>query len=100
MVLYFLSYLKTLKSKTSSGDSPKIIGENENAVRIMSIHKSKGLEFPVVFIAGGGKKFIKRFDNSKFILHNNYGITLDYINFDKNYTIVSPIKEFFLIYFS
>lgn len=32
-----------------------LIGENENVVRIMSIHKSKGLEFPVVFAAGMGK---------------------------------------------
>ena len=36
--------------------SSKIIGENENVVRIMSIHKSKGLEFPIVFLSGTSKK--------------------------------------------
>ena len=34
----------------------KILGENENVVRIMSIHKSKGLEFPVVIMAGVGQR--------------------------------------------
>ncbi len=35
--------------------SAKILGENENVIRIMSIHKSKGLEFPVVILSGTGK---------------------------------------------
>lgn len=45
----FISFIDKLH--TSSGDlsSAKLIGENENVIRIMSIHKSKGLEFPVVF---------------------------------------------------
>ena len=38
--------------------SAKILGENENVVRIMSIHKSKGLEFPIVFVSGCGKNSI------------------------------------------
>ena len=37
--------------------SAKLIGENEDVIRIMSIHKSKGLEFPVVFLCGMSKEF-------------------------------------------
>lgn len=51
----FINFIN--KVKTSSGDlsSAKIIGENDNVIRIMSIHKSKGLEFPIVFLASTGK---------------------------------------------
>ena len=51
---YTLSgFLQQLAEQKSSGDerSAKMLGENENLVRIMTIHKSKGLEFPVVFCA-------------------------------------------------
>ncbi|MCR4719926.1 MAG: helicase-exonuclease AddAB subunit AddA [Firmicutes bacterium] len=91
----FVKYMERVKKRKKDLTSAKLIGENHDVVRIMTIHKSKGLEFPVVFIAGGGKGFIRRLDNSKFIMHKDYGITLDYINFEKNYTIVSPLAKFF-----
>jgi ATP-dependent exoDNAse (exonuclease V) beta subunit len=46
--------------------SAKILSENDNVVRIMSIHKSKGLEFPVVILSGCGKKFNLQDMNSAF----------------------------------
>ena len=91
----FVKYMERVKKKKKDLTTAKIIGENHDVVRIMTIHKSKGLEFPVVFIAGGGKRLIKKLDNSKFIMHKDYGIGLDYINFENNYTVVSPLKEFF-----
>ena len=45
-----------------------LIGENEDVVRIMSIHKSKGLEFPVVFLGGMGRKFNVRDIQQEFLL--------------------------------
>jgi ATP-dependent helicase/nuclease subunit A len=91
----FVKYMERVKKRKKDLTSAKLISENHDVVRIMTIHKSKGLEFPVVFIARGGKEFIRRLDNAKFIMHKDYGITLDYINFEKNYTIVSPLAEFF-----
>lgn len=91
----FVKYLERVKKKKKDLSTAKIIGENNDIVRIMTIHHSKGLEFPVVFIAGGGKRFIKKLDNSKFIMHNECGITLDYINFKDKYTVPSPLKEYF-----
>ena len=91
----FVKYMERVKKKKKDLTSAKIIGENHDVVRLMTIHKSKGLEFPVVFVAGGGKRLIKKMDNSKFIMHKDYGIGLDYINFENNYTVVSPLKEFF-----
>ena len=91
----FVKYMERVKKRKKDLTSAKLISENHDVVRIMTIHKSKGLEFPVVFIAGGAKGFIRRLDNSKFLMHKDYGITLDYINFEKNYTIVSPLSKLF-----
>lgn len=73
------------KVKTSSGDmgSAKLIGESENVIRIMSIHKSKGLEFPVVFLCGTGKKFNLQDLNNSILLHQDIGIGPKYIDKDR-----------------
>ncbi len=70
------------KVKVSSGDmgSAKLIGENENVIRIMSIHKSKGLEFPVVFLCGTGKRFNMQDLNNSILLHQDIGIGPKFID--------------------
>jgi len=53
----------------------KLIGENEDVVRIMSIHKSKGLEFPVVFLSRTSKNFNMRDINlENILLHQDIGL--------------------------
>ena len=64
-------------------NSAKIIGENDDVVRIMSIHKSKGLEFPVVFLSSMGKQFNLTDLNKKVLLHQEMGIGVKYIDYDK-----------------
>ena len=73
------------KIHLSSGDlgAAKIIGENENVVRIMSIHKSKGLEFPVVFLSSTGKQFNLMDLNKSILLHQEMGIGVKYIDYEK-----------------
>jgi ATP-dependent helicase/nuclease subunit A len=51
----FLRFLESLESESDVG-LPAVLGEGENVVRIMSVHKSKGLEFPVVFLPDLGKQ--------------------------------------------
>ena len=72
------------KIKTSSGDmgSAKLIGENDDVVRIMSIHKSKGLEFPVVFLSSTGKQFNFNDLKEDVLLHQDMGIGAKYIDYD------------------
>ena len=79
----FINFIDKLK--TSSGDlgAAKIIGENENVVRIMSIHKSKGLEFPVVFLSSTNKQFNLMDLNENVLLHQEMGIGAKYIDYDK-----------------
>lgn len=89
----FINFLGRLK--TSSGDlgSAKILSENENVVRIMSIHKSKGLEFPVVILAGTGKKFNMRDLSENILLHSDMGFGPDIVDFRRRIYYPGIIKE-------
>jgi ATP-dependent helicase/nuclease subunit A len=90
----FITYIESLKDKPS-GDSmtAKVIGENENVVRIMTIHKSKGLEFPIVILAGTNIKYITKDISSSIVLDHKLGIGINIVNEDLNITYPSIIKE-------
>ncbi|WP_296819066.1 helicase-exonuclease AddAB subunit AddA [uncultured Megasphaera sp.] len=66
----------------------KIVSEKEDVVRIMSIHKSKGLEFPVVFVADMGKAFNRRDTQDQILFHNRLGIGLK--QYDPEWRISYP----------
>lgn len=70
----FIHFIEKLRLNSGDMGSAKIIGENDNVVRIMSIHKSKGLEFPVVFLASTGKQFNLMDLNQNILLHQELGI--------------------------
>ncbi len=74
-------FLKVVGEMKMSQDtkSAKVLGENENLVRIMTIHKSKGLEFPVVFLLGMHKE-LHRPEGKGPHLHSRLGISLPYMN--------------------
>ena len=79
----FITFIEKLKLGTGDMSSAKIIGENDNVVRIMSIHKSKGLEFPVVILSGTGKQFNLMDLNNNILLHQEIGIGVKYIDYEK-----------------
>lgn len=79
----FVNFIDKLKVSNSDTDSAKLIGENENVIRIMSIHKSKGLEFPVVFLCGIGKKFNLQDLNDNILLHQDIGFGPKYIDCER-----------------
>ena len=76
----FINFIDKLKSSRGDMGSAKILGENDNVVRIMSIHKSKGLEFPVVILAGCGKKFNMQDMNKSILLHQDLGFGPDVVD--------------------
>ncbi|SHI38264.1 helicase-exonuclease AddAB subunit AddA [Thermoclostridium caenicola] len=76
----FISFIDKLKSSRGDMGSAMILSENDNVVRIMSIHKSKGLEFPVVFLAGCGKKFNLQDMNRSILLHQDLGFGPDVVD--------------------
>lgn len=70
----FLRFLDRMQDKGSDLAVARTLGESENVVRIMSIHKSKGLEFPVVFIADLGKNFNLQDSRGLLLCHKELGI--------------------------
>lgn len=77
----FIRYIDAMQERASSdyGDA-RIMSENEDVVRIMSIHKSKGLEFPVVFLANAGKRFNRMDQGGNMILHEFLGIAVKHLD--------------------
>ena len=89
----FIRYLERVRKSDSDLSSAKIIGENENVVRIMSIHKSKGLEFPVVIISRTDKKFNQKDLNDSILLHQDIGFGPQYINYERKIEYTTAAKE-------
>ena len=79
----FIHFIEKLRLNSGDMGAAKIIGENDNVIRIMSIHKSKGLEFPVVFLASTGKQFNLMDLNQNILLHQELGIGVKYIDYEK-----------------
>ena len=89
----FINFIdKVTKGNTDMG-APKLIGENENVIRIMSIHKSKGLEFPVVFLCGTGNQFNMLDLNDNILIHSELGLGPKYINYERRITYNTLAKE-------
>ncbi|MBS6734385.1 MAG: helicase-exonuclease AddAB subunit AddA [Clostridiales bacterium] len=70
----FIRYIENLQKYQVDFGEVSTIGENEDTVRIMSIHKSKGLEFPVVFVSGLGKRFNMTDANAGLVIHPDLGV--------------------------
>jgi len=79
----FVRYMEHVEQKDTDLSSAKLVGESHNVVRIMTIHKSKGLEFPVVFITGGGKRFNKSSGDGRVLLHKDLGVAPEFVDFEK-----------------
>ena len=79
-LFHFIRYIEKLKKYDTDFGEAAGAGQSRQMVRIMSIHKSKGLEFPVVFLAGMGKNFNKQDIRGKLVIDGDLGIGTDYLN--------------------
>lgn len=77
----FLAYGEDLK-KSGDAVTAKVLGENEDVVRIMTIHKSKGLEFPAVVVMDLGGRFRGSGQDSPMKIHRELGISIPCIHPD------------------
>ena len=75
-LFWFLRFIESLQASGEDLSVAKTVSEADNVVRIMTIHKSKGLEFPVVFLMGTQKGFNKMDLNRSLLLHKEYGVGL------------------------
>ena len=89
----FIKFMDKIKISSKDLGAAKIIGENENVVRIMSIHKSKGLEFPVVILAGTGKRFNFQDLNEKLLMHQDLGFGPMYIDSNRHIEFKTIAKK-------
>lgn len=76
-LFHFVRYIDQLQKYEVDFGEADVTGENEDVVRIMTIHKSKGLEFPIVFVAGMTKKFNESDSKDKMAIHPDMGLGLD-----------------------
>ena len=76
-LFHFVRYIDELQKYDVDFGEADLTGEQDDVVRIMSIHKSKGLEFPVVFVSGLGKNFNRQDVRSRMVLHPEFGMGLD-----------------------
>lgn len=92
-VFHFLQYIDQLRSYEIDYGEASVLGEEADVVRIMSIHKSKGLEFPIVFLCGLGKQFNFMDRNQRMLLHPDYYLGLDCIYLESHSKKVSQQKK-------
>ena len=88
----FVNYIQKISLKSDISEA-KLISEDANVVKIMSIHKSKGLEFPIVFLANTNKKFNFRADDSNLVLHQKLGFGAVVYDMDKKTSFNSIMKK-------
>ncbi len=79
-LFHFIRYIEQLDKYDIDYGEANILDENADVVRIMSIHKSKGLEFPVTFVSGLGKRFNMQDSNQAFLVDDELGIGMNYVD--------------------
>ena len=79
-LFHFVRYIEYLKKYDVDYGEASLANENDNAVRIMSIHKSKGLEFPICFLAATDKGMNQQDARTSVILDADYGLGVDCID--------------------
>ena len=92
-LFHFIRYIEKLHKYEVDFGEASISGEHDDTVRIMSIHKSKGLEFPVVFVSGLSKQFNMQDQRSSILLHVDYGVGPDYIDLENRTKVNTLLKK-------
>ena len=81
----FLRYVEILKSKEVRTGQAVLVSEDDDVVRIMTIHKSKGLEFPFVIVAGMGRPIRRDTAGKGFLIDSDIGVSMSYVNKERKF---------------
>lgn len=92
-LFHFIRYIEKLHKYEVDFGEASTSGEQEDTVRIMSIHKSKGLEFPIVFVGGMSKQFNTQDLRSSIVLHSQLGVGPEYINSELRTKVPTLLKK-------
>lgn len=85
----FLRFVERMRDRGDDLGAARALGEQEDVVRIMTIHSSKGLEFPVVFVAGLGRQFNLMDLRKPYLFDKDFGVATKYVNAEKQITFPS-----------
>ncbi len=88
----FIRYMERLKQYNQEQNVGDLSVQSDSVI-MMTIHKSKGLEFPIVILAGLGKKLNKNDTKGSIVVHQNMGIGLNYLDSKTNIKASTLIKE-------
>ena len=92
-LFHFVRYIEQLEKYDVDYGQEEMLDESADVVRIMSIHKSKGLEFPVTFVAGLAKTFNMMDVNKSFLMDMDLGVATDYVNIKERYKVKSFLRS-------
>ena len=92
-LFHFIRYMEKLNKYEVDFGEASTSGEQDNTVRIMSIHKSKGLEFPIVFVAGMSKQFNTQDLRNSIVLHSEMGVGPECVDSKLRTKIPTLIKK-------
>lgn len=79
---HFVRFIEQMIEASGDMGIAKSAGEQEDVVKLMSIHKSKGLEFPVVIVGGLGRKFNQMDTTGDLVLHKDLGIAMPMVDLE------------------
>ena len=82
-LFYFIRYVEDMKTAEVETSSAKLQDDSPEHIRVMTIHKSKGLEFPVVFVSDMGKNFNEMDSRAPVIFHQKWGMGMDWMDLEK-----------------
>ncbi len=91
----FLRYVDKLKVNQVDFGEAAVVNEDEDVVRIMTMHSSKGLEYPIVFVSALGKYFNREDNKNNLIINNDYYLAMKYMNRSKRYSKETLIRRAF-----
>ncbi|MDZ5713041.1 helicase-exonuclease AddAB subunit AddA [Jeotgalibacillus haloalkalitolerans] len=78
----FLRFVERMRERGDDLGAARALSEQEDVVRLMTIHKSKGLEFPVVFISGMARQFNEMDLRGSYLLDKDFGLALSYVDIE------------------
>lgn len=78
----FISYIEAMKKNNISIGEAKVLGEGENVVRVMTVHKSKGLEFPIVILTGMGRMIRYRGAGTSTVMHKDLALGMPHVDLE------------------
>ena len=82
-LFHFIRYIEKIQKYNVDFGEVNLAGNTEDTVQILSIHKSKGLEFPIVFVAGLGKRFNLQDLNTNVVIHPQLGLGTEAVDVEQ-----------------